>query len=246
MSHYGVARDLKAGLMQQDVNLELISPSVSDFHVDERTLKIDIEVENKEQAPRYCGIAITDVEVKESPEWIQNRLKAIGLTPKNNIVDITNYVLHELGQPLHAFDAQKIKGNKVVVKTLTEGTKFTTLDEVERELSAEDIMICDAEDNPLCIAGVFGGLKSGVTEHTNSIFLESAYFNPVSVRKTAKRHALNTDASFRFERGIDINMTEYALKRAALLIEEYAGGKMASDVMIFIQENGRFSSFLIV
>ena len=236
MSHYGVARDLKAGLMQQDVNLELISPSVSNFHVDERTLKIDIEVDDKEQAPRYCGIAITDVEVKDSPEWIQNRLKAIGLTPKNNIVDITNYVLHELGQPLHAFDAQKIKGNKVVVKTLGEGTKFTTLDEVERELSAEDIMICDAEDNPLCIAGVFGGLKSGVTEHTNSIFLESAYFNPVSVRKTAKRHALNTDASFRFERGIDINMTEYALKRAALLIEEYAGGKMASDVMDFYPE----------
>lgn len=236
MSHYGVARDLKAGLMQQDVNLELISPSVSDFHVDERTLKIDVEVEDKEQAPRYCGIAITDVEVKDSPEWIQNRLKAIGLAPKNNIVDITNYVLHELGQPLHAFDAQKIKGNKVVVKTLAEGTKFTTLDEVERELSAEDIMICDAEDNPLCIAGVFGGLKSGVTEHTNSIFLESAYFNPVSVRKTAKRHALNTDASFRFERGIDINMTEYALKRAALLIEEYAGGKMASDVMDFYPE----------
>ena len=190
MSHYGVARDLRAGLMQQDVNLELISPSVSDFHVDERTLKIDVEVEDKEQAPRYCGIAITDVEVKDSPEWIQNRLKAIGLTPKNNIVDITNYVLHELGQPLHAFDASKIKGNKVVVKTLPEGTKFTTLDEVERELSSEDIMICDANDNPLCIGGVFGGLKSGVTENTTEIFLESAYFNPVSIRKTAKRHAL--------------------------------------------------------
>ena len=236
MSHFGVARDLRAGLMQQDINLELISPSVSDFHVDERTLRFDVEVENKEQAPRYCGITITDVTVQDSPEWIQNRLKAIGLTPKNNIVDITNYVLHELGQPLHAFDAQKIKGNKILVKTLEEGTKFTTLDDVERTLSAEDIMICDADSNPLCIAGVFGGSKSGVTEHTTSIFLESAYFNPVSVRKTAKRHALNTDASFRFERGIDINMTEYALKRAALLIEEYAGGKMGSDVSDFYPE----------
>ncbi|MEE3999104.1 phenylalanine--tRNA ligase subunit beta [Tenacibaculum sp. FZY0031] len=233
MSHYGVARDLRAGLIQQGTSIELISPSVSDFHVDERTHKIDIEVEDKDLAPRYCGITITDVEVKESPEWIQNRLKAIGLTPKNNIVDITNYVLHELGQPLHAFDASKIRGGKVVVKTLEEGTKFTTLDDVERELSSEDIMICDADENPLCIGGVFGGAKSGVTEHTTSIFLESAYFNPVSVRKTAKRHGLNTDASFRFERGIDINTTKYALKRAALLIEEYAGGKMSSDILDF-------------
>ena len=236
MSHFGVARDLKAGFMQQDIHLELISPSVSDFHVDERTLRIDVEVEKKEQAPRYCGITITDVAVKDSPEWIQNRLKSIGITPKNNIVDITNYVLHELGQPLHAFDAQKVKGNKILVKTLPQGTKFTTLDDVERELSSEDIMICDADSNPLCIAGVFGGKKSGVTENTTSIFLESAYFNPVAVRKTAKRHALNTDASFRFERGIDINITEYALKRAALLIEEYAGGKMGSDISDFYPE----------
>jgi phenylalanyl-tRNA synthetase beta chain len=236
MSHFGVARDLRAGLMQQDINLELISPSVSDFHVDERKLKIDVEVENKDLAPRYSGISITDVEVKDSPEWIQNRLKAVGIAPKNNIVDITNYVLHELGQPLHAFDASKINGNKVVVKTLEEGTKFTTLDEVERTLSADDIMICDAESNPMCIAGVFGGINSGVTENTNSIFLESAYFNPVSIRKSAKRHALNTDASFRFERGIDINLTKYALKRAALLIEEYAGGTLASDVMDFYPE----------
>ena len=236
MSHFGVARDLKAGLQKQDVSLELISPSVSDFHVDERKLRLDVEVENKELVPRYCGITITDVEVKESPEWIQNRLRAIGLVPKNNIVDITNYVLHELGQPLHAFDAARIKGNKIVVKNLPEGTKFTTLDEVERELSSEDIMICDAEDNPLCIGGVFGGLRSGVTQNTQNIFLESAYFNPVSIRKTAKRHALNTDASFRFERGIDINMVEYALKRAALLIEKYAGGKMASDISDFYPE----------
>ena len=212
MSHFGVARDLKAGLMQQDIHLELISPSVSDFHVDERTLRIDVEVADREEAPRYCGISITDVTVKASPEWIQNRLKSIGITPKNNIVDITNYVLHELGQPLHAFDAQKIKGNKILVKTLAQGTPFTTLDGQERTLSSEDIMICDEDSNPLCIAGVFGGLNSGVTEYTTSIFLESAYFNPVSVRKTAKRHALNTDASFRFERGIDINMTNMLLK----------------------------------
>ncbi|PQJ82989.1 phenylalanine--tRNA ligase subunit beta [Polaribacter glomeratus] len=233
MSHFGVARDLRAGLIQKGNKLEFISPSVSNFHVDERTLRFDVEIENKELVPRYCGISITDITVKDSPEWIQNRLKAIGITPKNNIVDITNYVLHELGQPLHAFDAQKVKGNKIIVKTLKEGTKFTTLDNVERKLSAEDIMICDADSNPLCLGGVFGGLKSGVTENTTSIFLESAYFNPVSIRKTAKRHALNTDASFRFERGIDINSTEYALKRAALLIEEYAGGKLASDVSDF-------------
>jgi len=236
MSHYGVARDFRAGLIQHGINLELITPSVSDFHVEQRRLRIDVEVENKDLAPRYCGISIVDVEVKDSPEWIQNRLKSIGITPKNNIVDITNYVLHELGQPLHAFDASKIKGNKVIVKTLAQGTKFTTLDEVERELHSEDIMICDAESNPLCIAGVFGGINSGVSEKTTSIFLESAYFNPISIRKTAKRHALNTDASFRFERGIDINFTEYALKRAALLIEEYAGGKVASDVMDFYPE----------
>ena len=236
MSHFGVARDLRAGLMQQNISLELISPSVSDFHITERTLKIDVEVENKELVPRYCGITITDVDVKDSPAWIQNRLKAIGITPKNNIIDITNYVLHELGQPLHAFDTQKIRGNKVLVKTLEEGTKFTTLDEVERKLSSEDIMICDAHSNPLCIGGVFGGLKSGITENTTTIFLESAYFNPISIRKTAKRHALNTDASFRFERGIDINMTEYALKRAALLIEEYANGKISSDISDFYPE----------
>ena len=236
MSHYGVARDFRAGLIQHGINLELITPSVSDFQVDERRLRIDVEVDKKESAPRYCGISIVDVEVKDSPEWIQNRLKSIGLTPKNNIVDITNYVLHELGQPLHAFDAEKIEGNKVVVKTLESGTKFTTLDGIERELHSEDIMICDAALNPLCIAGVFGGINSGVTEKTTSIFLESAYFNPVSIRKTAKRHALNTDASFRFERGIDINFTKYALKRAAILIKEYSNGKIASDVMDFYPE----------
>ena len=230
MSHYGTARDLKAGLIQKDINLELITPSVSAFRVDNRTLKIDIDVKNKDLAPRYCGVTISKIKVAESPTWLQHRLKAIGLSPINNIVDATNYVLHELGQPLHAFDAVKISGDKVEVKTVKAGTKFTTLDGVERELHEDDLMICDAE-KPMCIAGVFGGIDSGVTENTTSIFLESAYFNPVSVRKSAKRHGLNTDASFRFERGIDPNITEYALKRAALLIQELAGGEITSDLI---------------
>ncbi|OIQ30409.1 MAG: phenylalanine--tRNA ligase subunit beta [Bacteroidetes bacterium MedPE-SWsnd-G2] len=230
MSHFGTARDLKAGLLQQEINTELITPSVSAFHVENRALKIDIEVENKELAPRYCGVTLSGLKVKESPSWLQNRLKAIGLAPINNIVDATNYVLHELGQPLHAFDAAKISGGKVEVKTLAAGTKFETLDNVVRELHEDDLMICDGE-KPMCIAGVFGGAHSGVTESTTSIFLESAYFNPVSVRKTAKRHGLNTDASFRFERGIDPNITKYALKRAALLIQELAGGDITSDII---------------
>jgi phenylalanyl-tRNA synthetase beta chain len=230
MSHWGVARDLKAGLIQTNINSELITPSVSSFNVDRRTLKIDIEVENKELVPRYCGVTISGVTVKASPTWLQNRLKSIGLTPKNNIVDVTNYVMHELGQPTHAFDANKIKGNKVIVKTVKAGTKFTTLDGVERVLDKEDVMIFNAED-PMCIAGVFGGIKSGVSENTQNIFLESAYFNPVSVRKTAKRHGLNTDASFRFERGVDPSITKYALKRAALLIQEVAGGEITCDII---------------
>lgn len=229
MSHYGVARDLKAGLLQQDLNLELISPSVMSYHVDTRSLKVDVDVQDKDKCPRYCGVTISGVKVETSPSWLQNRLKAIGLSPINNIVDVTNYVLHELGQPLHAFDAAKITGNKVEVKTCEAGTKFTTLDEIERELHENDLMICDAE-KPMCIAGVFGGIDSGVTETTTNIFLESAYFDPVSVRKTAKRHGLNTDASFRFERGIDPNFTKYALKRAALLITEIAGGEITSDI----------------
>jgi len=229
MSHYGTARDLRAGMLQRGVNVELITPSVSNFRVDMRTLKIDVTVEDPLLAQRYCGVTISGITVEESPMWLKDRLKAIGLTPKNNIVDVTNYVLHELGQPLHAFDAAKING-KILVKTLPEGTKFTTLDDVERTLHKEDLMICD-EKGPLCIAGVFGGKKSGVTEGTTAIFLESAYFDAVSIRKTAKRHQLNTDASFRFERGIDPTITEYALKRAALLIQEVAGGKITSDVV---------------
>ncbi|MBG6111957.1 phenylalanyl-tRNA synthetase beta chain [Flavobacterium sp. CG_9.10] len=229
MSHLGTARDLRAGMLQSGVSVELITPSVSNFRVDKRTLKIDIDVKESKLAPRYCGVTISGITIKPSPEWLQNRLKAIGLNPKNNIIDVTNYVLHELGQPLHAFDASKING-KIIVQTLPAGTKFTTLDDVERTLHEEDLMICD-EKGPLCIAGVFGGKKSGVSENTNSIFLESAYFNPVSIRKTAKRHQLNTDASFRFERGIDPTITAYALKRAALLIKEVAGGEITSDMV---------------
>jgi phenylalanyl-tRNA synthetase beta chain len=229
MSHYGVARDLRASLLQNNSNIELITPSVSTFRIDKRTLKIDVDVIDTKLAPRYCGVTLSGLTVKPSPEWLQNRLKAIGITPKNNIVDVTNYILHDLGQPLHAFDAAKING-KIVVKTLATGTKFTTLDDVERTLHEEDLMICD-EKGPLCIAGVFGGKSSGVTETTNSIFLESAYFNPVSIRKSAKRHGLNTDASFRFERGIDPNITEFAIKRAALLIKEVAGGEITSDIV---------------
>jgi phenylalanyl-tRNA synthetase beta chain len=230
MSHWGVARDLRAGLIQKNSNQsELITPSVNKFKVDKRTLKIDVKVEDAKLAPRYCGVTISGVTIKSSPEWLKNRLKSIGLTPKNNIVDVTNYVLHEIGQPLHAFDAAKINGN-IIVKTLPSGTKFTTLDGIERNLHEEDLMICD-EKGPLCIAGVFGGQNSGVSENTNTIFLESAYFNPVSVRKTAKRHTLSTDASFRFERGIDPTITEYALKRAAILIQEVAGGEITSDII---------------
>ena len=232
MSHFGTARDLKAGLLQKEMHVELITPSVSAFRVDNSLLKIDVEVLDKDLAPRYCGVTISDIKVTTSPDWLQNRIRAIGITPKNNIVDVTNYVLHELGQPLHAFDANKIEGHKIIVKTLPKGTKFKTLDGVERELHEEDLMICDSV-KPMCIAGVFGGEHSGVTEHTTSIFLESAYFSPITVRKSAKRHALNTDASFRFERGVDPNITEYALKRAALLIQEVAGGFISSNIVDF-------------
>jgi len=244
MSHMGVARDLRAGLSQKGTTSELMTPSVSKFKVEKRTLKIDVKVENDKLAPRYCGVTISGITVKPSPSWLQNRLKSIGLTPKNNIVDVTNYVLHELGQPLHAFDASQIKGNKVIVKTVAAGTKFTTLDDVERTLHEEDLMICD-ESGPMCIAGVFGGKTSGVSESTQAIFLESAYFNPVAVRKTAKRHTLSTDASFRFERGIDPTITEYALKRAALLIQEVAGGEITSDIVdIYPKKIEDFSVFI--
>lgn len=231
MSHLGVARDIKAGLQQSEsIHSELITPSISSFRVDKRTLKIDVDVTDAKLCPRYCGVTISGVTVKESPEWLKNRLKAIGLTPKNNIVDVTNYVLHDLGQPLHAFDASKIKGNKVIVKTAVEGTKFVTLDDVERTLSGEDLIIYN-DELPMALAGVMGGKNSAVTESTSNIFLESAYFDAVSVRKSAKRHSISSDASFRFERGIDPAITEYALKRAVILIKELAGGEVTSDVI---------------
>ena len=243
MSHWGTARDLRAGMLQNGTNVELITPSVSNFKIEKRTLKIDVKIEDQKLVPRYCGVTISDIKVGESPEWLKNRLKAIGLNPKNNIVDVTNYVLHELGQPLHAFDATKING-KITVKNAEKGTKFTTLDEVERTLDVEDIIISD-DQGPICLAGVMGGKNSGVTENTNSIFLESAYFNAIAIRKTAKRHAINSDASFRFERGIDPSSTEYALKRAAVLICEVSGGKITSDLLdIYPKKVEDFQVFL--
>lgn len=228
-SHYGVARDLYAWLIQNGRQATLKRPSADAFKVDNHDMNIDIVVENTEACPRYAGVAIKNVTVKESPEWLQNKLRLIGVRPINNIVDITNYILHAYGQPMHCFNADKIKGGKIVVKTCPEGTKFVTLDEVERKLSDRDLMICNAEE-PMCIAGVFGGLDSGTTETTKDVFLESAYFHPTWVRKTARRHGLSTDSSFRFERGIDPNGTIYALKEAALLVKELAGGEIASEI----------------
>lgn len=223
-SHWGVARDLAAFL-----RASVIMPDVSSFKAEHRDGAVSVEVENEKACIRYSSLSITGVEVKDSPDWLKEKLQVIGVRPINNIVDVTNYVLHELGQPLHAFDADEIKGGKVTVKNCAEGTTFITLDEVERKLSAEDLMICNAEE-PMCIAGVFGGIRSGVKSATRNVFLESACFNPVSVRKTSKRHGLKTDASFRFERGTDPEMTVFALKRAALLIKEVAGGEITSDV----------------
>ncbi len=228
-SHYGVARDLYAYTMQAKGSSALHRPSVDDFKVDNNDLNIDIEVQNSEACLRYAGVTVKGVTVKESPEWLKNKLQIIGLRPINNIVDITNYILHAYGQPMHCFDADKIKGGKVVVRTMPEGTPFVTLDGEERKLSERDLMICNAEE-PMCIAGVFGGLDSGTTEETKNVFLESAYFHPTWVRKTARRHGLQTDSSFRFERGTDPNCVIYALKQAAMLIKELAGGEIAMDI----------------
>jgi phenylalanyl-tRNA synthetase beta chain len=216
--------------LSQTQKINLLKPSVDQFKVDNNKLKIDIEIDNLEACPRYTGVTITNVKVETSPQWLQNKLKAIGLKPINNLVDISNFVLHETGQPLHFFDADKIEGKKVVVKTLKDGTSFLTLDEQERKLSGEDLMICNTNKG-MCIAGVFGGIESGVTENTKNVFIESAHFNSVFIRKTAKRHGLHTDASFRFERGSDPNITVYALKRAALLIKEIAGGEISSEII---------------
>lgn len=230
-SHLGVARDLVAVLNhragENKYNLSL--PEVANFKANNTSRNIEIEIENPEACPRYSGLTISGFKVADSPAWLQDKLKSIGVRPINNIVDVTNFVLFETGQPLHAFDADKVSGDKIVVKTLDENTSFETLDGVERKLSSEDLMICNAE-KPMCIAGVFGGLDSGVTAATTSIFLESACFDARSIRKTSKRHALQTDASFRFERGADFNMTIFALKRAALLMQEIAGGKITSEI----------------
>lgn len=228
-SHYGVARDLAAFLTQNKYENSLSKPSVESFKIDDENGGIGVRVENSELCPRYAGVTIEGVEVKESPDWLKNKLQTIRLRPINNIVDITNFVLHEFGHPLHAFDVAMIDGGEVVVKTLPEGSAFTTLDGQELKLSEKDLMICNDKEG-MCIAGVFGGLKSGVTDKTTSVFLECAYFNPMSVRKTARRHGLSTDSSFRFERGCDPNDTIYVLKRAALLIQELAGGKIVGQI----------------
>ena len=228
-SHIGTARDL-AAYLSLTKKTELLKPSVDKFKVDNNNLPIDIIIENPEACPRYSGVTVSNVKVDPSPEWLQNKLKAVGLNPINNLVDISNFVLHETGQPLHFFDVDEIAGNKVIIKTLKEGTQFITLDEEERKLSNEDLMICN-EEGGMCIAGVFGGIKSGISEKTKNIFIESAHFNPVYVRKTAKSYGLHTDASFRFERGTDPNATVCVLKRAALLLKEIAGGEISSEIV---------------
>lgn len=235
-SHFGVARDLAAYFSFRNPEIKLNKPAVDGFKVQNTNLNIPVSVENPEACPRYSGVTISNVTVTESPKWLKDKLQLIGLRPINNIVDITNFVLHEMGQPLHAFDADKIEGKVVRVRTMPENTPFISLEGTERKLSADDLMICDAE-KPMCIGGVFGGLDSGVTENTTNVFLESAYFNPVSIRKTARRHGLNTDASFRFERGCDPANTIYILKRCALLIQEVAGGEISSEIVdVYPQE----------
>ena len=229
LSHWGVARDLYAWLKQNGYETSLHRPAVDGFPVDNHDLPIDVVIENTEACHRYACVSVTDCEVKESPEWLKTKLTTIGLRPINNIVDITNYVMMAYGQPLHCFDADMVKGRKIVVKTMPEGTPFMTLDGVEHQLSERDLAICNAEE-PMCIAGVFGGKGSGTYETTRNVVLESAYFHPTWIRKSARRHGLSTDASFRFERGVDPNGTIYALKQAALLCKELAGGKISMEV----------------
>lgn len=236
-SHFGVARDLYAYYKAHGQNITLTKPSVEAFKVNNNELPIQVTVDAPEAAPRYTGVSIKGVEVKESPEWLKNSLLAIGLRPINNVVDVTNFVLHEMGQALHAFDADEIKGNAIHIRYAKQGEKFITLDGVEREMNEHDLMIANTEE-AMCIAGVFGGLKSGVTEKTKNVFLESAYFDPVTIRKTSRRHQLQTDASFRYERGCDPNNTLYVLQRAALLIQELAGGEIAMNIVDTV--NGDF------
>ncbi|MEI6048010.1 MAG: phenylalanine--tRNA ligase subunit beta [Bacteroidota bacterium] len=230
-SHFGVARDLAAYLNQNTgLKEKAVRPSVTDFKPDNHDNTYEVIIENTTDCPRYSGITISSITIGESPEWLKNKLRAVGLNPINNVVDITNFVQHEIGQPLHAFDADKIEGKKIIIKNLPDKSKFITLDGVERSLSSKDLMICNPVEG-MCIAGVFGGIKSGVTPSTKNIFLESAYFNPVAIRKTSKRHGLKTDASFRFERGADPDITTWALKRAAMLIKEIAGGEISSGII---------------
>lgn len=229
-SHWGVARDLYAALSLKDNTLKLSKPSVDGFKVDDHSFEVKVKVENEEACPRYSAVTINNVTIKESPDWLKKALQSIGLTPINNVVDVTNYILFAFGQPLHAFDGDKIKGGQVIVKNVAAGTKFVTLDGKERSLHQDDLLICNAEE-PMCLAGVFGGLDSGVSASTKRVFLESAWFNPVTIRKTARRQQLSTDASFRYERGTDPNNTIFALKYAAMLIKEVAGGTISSDII---------------
>lgn len=229
MSHYGVARDLASALTHRRRRFDLNLPSVSGFKVSSNQLVIDIEILDRKACKRYAGVSISGVKVGPSPEWLQNRLSSIGLHPINNIVDVTNYVLHECGHPLHAFDADKVKGSKIVVRKAEKGETFTTLDGIERTLHPDDLMICDTE-RPLVLAGIYGGLNSGISEDTVNIFLESAVFDPIHIRRSARRHGLSTDASYRYERGVDPEMTIYALKRAAYLIREVGGGEISMNI----------------
>jgi phenylalanyl-tRNA synthetase beta chain len=232
MSHMGVAKDVCAFISHHDkIFVKPVSPFKNIFKSDNTSLEINVSIENTEACSRYAGVTVSGVTITHSPEWLQNKLKSIGIRPINNIVDITNFILHETGQPLHAFDADKIKGSKVIVKKLPVGTSFVTLDEKVRKLSNEDLMICNGNGEPMCFGGVFGGLESGVTERTTKVFLESAWFNPVSIRKTSLRHNLRTEAAIRFEKGVDISNTVNVLKRAALLIKEICGGEISSDII---------------
>ena len=244
MCHLGVARDLMAALNKDGENLKLSKPIVDNFKVVKTCSKIEVSIKEKTLCPRYSGITISNISVDESPKWLKNRLESIGITPTNNIVDITNYVLHEIGQPLHAFDLKNIEGNKIIVSSVEQDTKFTTLDGVDRILSKHDLMINNSSE-PMCMAGIFGGLKSGVTNETKDIFLESAYFDPVSIRKSSKRHSLNTDASFRYERGCDPSITIYALKRAAILIQEICGGIVNSEIIDIYPDEIQNSSVVL-
>ncbi|HWR99017.1 MAG TPA: phenylalanine--tRNA ligase subunit beta, partial [Prolixibacteraceae bacterium] len=242
-SHIGVARDL-AAFLRQTADISYTRPSVDEFCVSKNTHPVKVAVESPEACARYAGVSVSGITVKESPEWLKNRLRVIGLKPINNVVDITNYILFETGQPLHAFDLSAVKGKKIIVKTVPSGTKFLTLDGIERSLDEKDLMICN-ESEGMCIGGVFGGFDSGIKNSTTDLFLECAWFNPVYIRKTARRHGLNTDASFRFERGVDPNGTIYALKRAALMICEMAGGEIASDIVDVIADPSILEPFAV-